>query len=55
MLTTPRTIITADLCVIEEQDDHLVFAVRVPRKTIESNQAFLSYLSMEVDGELSDD
>jgi hypothetical protein len=34
-----------DSCVIEEQDDHLVLAVRIPKVTINSNMALLAVLS----------
>jgi hypothetical protein len=37
--------INVDSCIIEEQDDHLVLAIRVPRATIVSNMALLGALA----------
>ena len=33
--------ITVDSCIIEDQPDHLVFAIRVPKATIVDNASFL--------------
>jgi hypothetical protein len=37
--------INVDACIIEEQDDHLVVAIRVPKATIVSNLAFLGAMA----------
>jgi hypothetical protein len=37
--------INVDSCIIEEQDDHLVLAIRVPKATIVSNLALFAALA----------
>jgi len=37
--------IGVDSCIIEEQEDHLVLAIRVPKATIAANLAFLGALA----------
>jgi hypothetical protein len=37
----PRAI-DFDACIIDEQPDHLVFAIRVPRSVVRDNHAFLA-------------
>jgi hypothetical protein len=37
--------INLDSCIIEEQDDHLVVALRIPKATIAKNVPFLACLA----------
>ena len=41
----PWPLFTNDACIIEEQPDHLVVAIRVPKETIRNNLAFLTALA----------
>ena len=41
----PIGVLTADACIIEEQPDHIVLAIRVPRAVIGQNLPLLSALS----------
>lgn len=40
----------ADACIVEEQPDHLVLAVKIPRAAIRANHALLACLSERVEG-----
>jgi len=39
------SVITSDLCIIEEQPEHVVVAIRVPRARIAANMPFLQLLT----------
>jgi hypothetical protein len=38
--------IGVDACIIEEQDDHIVLAIRIPKSTIETNLPVFEALAM---------
>jgi hypothetical protein len=36
-----RSLLQTDACIIADDDEHVVFAIRIPRKTIRDNHHFL--------------
>lgn len=45
LLEAPANVIVSDACIIEEQKEHLVVALRIPKSTILNNHALLCALS----------